>query len=293
MVNVSQQELVKLGQEALENKHFPQAESYFTEAISFAPDLEIEKMLVQTLLVEKKQEAAFEIASSWQNIFDNVGYLKLYVEVLQENRLNIEWQKLNKKFADDNASEIKKWLATVDFSELDLEEQKKIYQDLNDKLTKDHPLTRHDLYRLQKLSQNSYLQLIKSALVNPYLTSNNRTILIEELNDFSFDDEVTIIYRDVLTTINPQEVGYFFNDQVISQGLKIIEDDFEKDPTFEQLVKMSFLQIMQELFPFVEDSIVDVATFVTVLADYLKNGQFSEKSAGQEDIQKIITENLS
>lgn len=291
MSSISQQELVKLGQQAITDKQYPQAESYFTTAIELNSDLEIEQLLVETLILEQKFQSAFEIAATWQNVLQNDHELDLLIQTINENHLNIERLKLIKKANVKNIKiDYKKFL---EFKNLSEDQQKKIYQDLTNKFSQELPLNRQDLFKMQKLDEVKYLQLIKAALVNPYLSSNNRTILIEELNDFKYEDELTIIFQDTLTTIVPAEVGYFFNDAIISQGLALIEERYEKDPTFLQLMKMSFLQIMQEIFPFTSNFIDDLTSFLDQLEDYLKNGSFSDDSPEWSKIQTLISENLN
>lgn len=275
MKQVSQNNLIKLADEALERKNLSQAQTYLLEALRLGHKWEIVEKLCNIFLQENKAFQAYRLIKEEPDLFSNKEIYKLYIKILQKCNFYIE------------AIELKNLANLVlpkEIKPVSLEEQQKIIK----KFRTIVQLTEKDYLELYKLNLDNFVNLAQSLLLDPTLNFAIRLSLCEDLVKLGYQEEIAVLVLGKKETFIPKDTTLFEKDTLYQEVIMSIADYYQKDPT-KLLMMLNETKIaLGMLYPKLHSYISNPDAFAHDLRTYVENKDGGENKELLEKIYNYL-----
>ncbi|QNQ82427.1 hypothetical protein FP435_02900 [Lactobacillus sp. PV037] len=257
MKEVSQNNLIKLADEALTKNKLNQAQSYLLEALRLGHKWEIVEKLCNIFLQKKEPFQAYRLIKEEPDLFSNQKIYDLYVKILQKCHFYIEARELSN-------------LAGLSISEkvkpVSMPEQQKIIKNFR---TIAKP-TEKEYLELYKLDMENFVNFAQSLLLDPTLDFAIRLSLCEDLVKLGYDKEMSVLVLGKKEGFIPKETSLFEKDTLYHEVVMSIADYYQKDPT-KLLMMLNEAKIaMGMLYPKLHTYISNPDAFAHDLRTYIE-----------------------
>lgn len=276
MEQVSQNNLIKLADKALEKKNLNQAQTYLLEALRLGHKWKIIEKLCNIFLQKNVPFQAYRLIKEESDLFSKKEIYDLYIEILQKSNFYIEAIELKNLANLDISKEIKP---------VSLEKQQKIMKNFR---TIVQP-TEKDYLELYKLNLENFVNFAQSLLLDSTLNFAIRLSLCEDLVKLGYGEEIAVLVLGKKESFIPKDTVLFEKDTLYQEVVMGIADYYQKDPT-KLLMMLNETKIaLGMLYPKLHSYISNPDVFAHDLRTYVESKNGGENKELLEKIYNYLS----
>lgn len=266
---------------ALQSGHYEQAISQLKKAYAIKEENSLNVLLVSALFHNGEVEEAMELAESKQSFYiSNEKRILVYVELLIHNHQFLLAQKL----IDENKNEISatytdNW-QTLQNTLDEFKEKEEIKRQLIEEertknlfsLASALPEEQFTIIQEAQLMKTENLKkAAASVFQNPYVHPIARSGLLSLLISRKVDQAYAYTWIGKNKEINPINFWAFEDDPIVIELIRQTNEQYEQNPSLNELVKNELNMILLLLYPFIEDVIKkeDIPDWIRTVAQVI------------------------
>lgn len=271
MANVSQENLIKLSEEAKSKGNLEQSVNYLDEALRLGHDKQIVLALCDDYLQLKQNRAAYKLIKEEKDLFSDRQIFHKYLQVLQHIHYRIEFLQLEHLVGQKLA---------VQVDPVSEDRQEKIMGAF-----KQESKINSQIYQtLYSLSEQNFVQFAQSCLIDPSTDFTVRIALCEDLVKMGADQTIKVIVLDKQAEFNPRHTPLMSHDPVYRQVITQLASSYDESPSQLPNVLGEANLVLAALYPQLQEYIPDPASFASNLDRFMTR---HDGGADQKLLEKV------
>lgn len=257
MTNSSQLNLLSLAEQAKDNNDLPQAKQYLLEALRLGHDSKIVYELCKIYLTEDQADQAYILIKEEPDLFSDSKIFEMYLQILKKRHFNIEGLELENLLGHKLDIKI-----VPESSQKQIEIIKKFRSLVN--------ITEQDYLQLFSLSEENFINLASSLLLDPSQNFALRLSLCEDLIKLSVNKEFDVFVLGERQAFNPSKTLLLEKDPIYREICVSLADYLRRDPSKLPLMVGEVNVVMGMLYPKLHDYIKDPDQFAHDFRIYIE-----------------------
>lgn len=271
MANVSQENLVKLAEQAVAKNNLQQSADYLEEALRMGHDSQIALTLCDTYLQLNQAEAAYKLIKEEKDLFSNQAIFNKYLQILTKMHYRIEFLQLEHLVGQKLA---------VQVEPVSEDEQEKIMGAFKQQTH----INSHDYQQLYALSENNFIQFAQSCLIDPSTGFTVRIALCEDLVKMGADQTIKVIVLGQQEEFNPSQTPLMGHDPIYRKVVMQLASSYDQSPSQLPNVLGEANLVLAAMYPKLSKYVSDPASFTSNLDRYMTK---HDGGADQDLLNKI------
>lgn len=271
MVNTSQSNLLNLAKQEIEKGNLDEAIQHLLEALRLGHSTEIVCKLCELFLKKNNAKNAYVLIKEEPDLFSDTKVYELYLKILQALNYNIEALEL------ENLSGKK---LDIKISPVSEEKQHDIIRNFRTLKA----ISEDNYLELYKLSEEHFIQLAQSLLIDSTQSFALRLSLCEDLIKLGYDKKVVVSVMGESKSFIPAETMLLQKDPIYRECCVSLADYLKREPSKLPMMVGELNVCLGMLYPKLHDYISDPDQFTHDFRKYLESKQ---GGANQKLLDKI------
>lgn len=285
---ISQQELLKLADEAINKNKFDLAQQYLKQAQENGFEPIIAAKIASVELQQQAEGQAYLTIKEIPDFFSDLAVFATYQQVLQANHYLIEQLQLQQIIKlNFSKSDQAKYLAIIfenKVAEISEDEQTELLANFRQKDLVN--LQNEDLLELYRLSEANFIKLIETILLDRYVPAPLRVSLIAELKKLNVKQPINQYSLDQIKQFTPSNTKILQETVLFQKGIELIMDFTSSAPELASEYLAEYGNVLQKLYPFAEDYVSDANDLFSAI-EFKLNPDSGQKITNSE-VAKLV-----